>query len=159
MKQKDKLLIQLIKSVPSDKPSPDFTENVMDYLKEGQTLLKENDFIHQYNFKKEILHDVSVDFTHKTMKALRDKVEKPTLEPLSSTKANTVLISIMSIIYICLLLDGLFFNTIQVSEKTWLKIAWFQDLFIIPPVFWVSVVTLAALLFMDSLIKKIKISF
>lgn len=159
MGQKDKLLIQRIKRIQLDKPSHDFTENVMDYLKEGQTLLKEKDLMYRYNLKKEILPDVPDDFSTKTMEALANSTKKPVFEPLLSKRANAIFISTILIIYIFLLLDGLFFNTIHVSSKTLFKVTWFQDLLTVPPIFWVSIVTLAGLLLIDSVIRKKKILF
>ena len=70
MKKKDRLLIQLIRTVELDKPNSDFTENVIDYLSDEHVLLKEAHLMKDNGLKRDILPPLPNHFTTELMHCL-----------------------------------------------------------------------------------------
>jgi len=154
MKQKNELLIQLIKTVQLDKPKSDFTENVIDFLKEENKLLVGKDLIYDYQLKKDLLPSLSNDFSTKTMFAIEDATKPPNFKPLLSKKTNTILISVFTAGYFFLLFDAFFLKIFYLTDKTFFKMERLQELLTLSPVFWISILSLTILLLLDSHIKK-----
>ncbi|NAS12147.1 hypothetical protein [Poritiphilus flavus] len=159
MKKKDKLLIQLIRTVELDKPSPGFTEDVMDCLRTENSFIEEKNTLFGYNLNKDILPSLPDDFSTKTMHMLRGKEKKIVFKPLLSKRNGSVLISFFSIFYLFLWIDDLFLNIFHYSGRSLSTKVLFQGMFSIPPIFWMCTVALAMLLWLDYFIKKDKSPF
>ncbi|MBW1296409.1 hypothetical protein [Aquimarina litoralis] len=152
MKRKDELLIKFIKSVQLDTPSPDFTENVITFLSEESTLDEKIEIISEKNLGRNLLPLAPSDFSIKTMREIQDRAKKPALQPIVSLK--TMAISILIIGYLFLVIDALFFNVLYLSDESFFNVEWFQALYNIPKVFWISMMVLTILILLDSIIKK-----
>lgn len=148
--------MQLIKTVELDTPSSDFTENLLDYLKEeDQFLMEKNSELHQ-KLDKRLIPSVSDNFTRHAILALKYRRAASHFRPLLSKRARA---AILSVVVIC----SLFFmnqeNTLEVfyiSERILVQIAKLQELFVIPPVLSISVFALALLLLLDFFLRKEK---
>ncbi|WP_405207058.1 hypothetical protein [Aquimarina sp. LLG6339-5] len=155
MKQKDKLLIKLIKTIQLDTPSTDFTENVIGVLKEENTLIeKKVDIIHRYNLDRDLLPSISNSFSAKTKEALQENLKEKVAKPLVPEKTKVILTSIFIIGYILLLLDELFLDIFYVSDKIFFRREWFQELLDTSSVFFIGAFSLIILLLLDVCIKK-----
>lgn len=151
MKQKDKLLIELIKSVKLDSPSSGFTKNVMGFLEEESQLVEEMDMILG---KSDLLPVVSNDFSTKTMKVLEERLKKPVFQPLLTKKTRMILMCALVMGYTFLLFDHFFLKTLYVSNKSLFKVNWFEAISRIPTIFWISIFSFLILLLLDSNLKK-----
>lgn len=153
MKRKDKPLIELIQSVRLDGQSPEFTENVISFLKEEAAPVEEMNVILKHYLKRNVLPEVCDDFSTKTMDALENRLQAPDFEPLVSKKTRTVVIILFAVGYSFLLLDELFLNLLYVADISLLSATWLIEVLNIPTIVWISVFSLTILLLLDLNVK------
>lgn len=149
MKQKDQLLIELIKSVKLDNPSPEFTDTIITFLEEESSLDEQMDVILGFDQKMDLLPSVPDNFSSKTMEVLEERLNQPVFEPLISKKIKTVLMVGFILVYTFLLLDEFFLNALYLSGESLFRIEWFEEVSRIPSIFWISFFSLVILLSLD----------
>lgn len=154
MNKKEERFIQLIRTVELDKPSVNFTENLLDYLRLEEKAFVDETLIFNQELNKTLIPSVSDDFMNRTIIALEEKTRTTSsFKPLFSKKTKIIIFSVFVIS--CLLSiyeDGL--EILYFSEKTISQIEWFHKLFNVPLVLSISVFAFLLLLFLDLFLRK-----
>lgn len=156
MKGKEESLIKLIQSARLEGPSPEFTENVIAFLKEEVSRVEDMNGILEHHLKGAVLPKVREDFSTKTMAALENRVQPPVFEPLIFKRTRTVLLVSFILGYGFLLLDELFLNVLYVSDESFFQFKWFTGAPNIHNTVWIGVFALMILLLLDAKLKRKK---
>lgn len=156
MKKEDEILAQILKAVKLDTPSPDFTENLLDYLKMEEQLLSDKESILHQKLDRNLIPSISDDFTSNVITALEDIKSTSVFRPLISRKSWVVIFSIIILVSLFFLHREASLEVFSISERTLDQITWFKELFAIPPVLSISFLCLSSLLLLDSFLRKEK---
>ena len=158
MRKKDKLLIELIKTVKLNTPRIDFTENLMNYLKEEEQFLNDKNSVLYQRLDKNNISSLPEEFVSHTMSALENKKTASIYKPLIPRKTGIVIAVLFIACYFFIASTENTSQMIHPIGKSLILLEWLQEVLVVLPMLSMSMFVIALLVFIDFFVKQ-KLSF